>query len=235
MVIFWGSQSGTAERMANRLAKECHQRFGLKVLSVDTSDYEPSTVVQIPKTKLAIFMASTFGEGDPSDNMHDMWSWLHTSSGTPLAGLRYMAFGLGNSNYKHYNEVINVMVDRLNALGAQPLLPTGRADDARGETEEHYLEWKEQVFEAFRTQLGHHERDPVYEPSLKVFEDESLEPIDLNHGIPAEKAPDIKTSSSVYALPIKGAKELFQVSAHRHCLHMELDFTNHPELKYRTG
>lgn len=238
MVIFWGSQSGTAERMANRLAKECHQRFSLKVLSVDASDYESSSIAQIPRNKLAIFMASTFGEGDPSDNMHDMWSWLNTASDKSLEDLKYMAFGLGNSNYKHYNEVINVVVDRLNALGAQPLLPTGRADDAQGETEEHYLEWKEQVFEAFRTQLGHTEHDPVYEPSLKVFEDESLEPIDLNHGVPAEKTSERKTNngmSAVYALPVKGAKELFQVSEHRNCLHMEVDFSEHPELKYKTG
>ncbi|OBW67973.1 MAG: Acyl-CoA thioesterase II [Aureobasidium pullulans] len=238
MVIFWGSQSGTAERMANRLAKECHQRFGLKVLSVDTSDYEFSTVSQVPRTKLVIFMASTFGEGDPSDNLHEAYSWLQSTSDKPLAELKYMAFGLGNSNYKHYNEIIKVVVDRLDALGAQPLLPTGMADDAQGETEEHYLEWKEQVFTTFSTQLGYTERDPIYEPSLKVFEDESLEPIDLNHGVPAEKTSDRKTNhgmSAVYSLPVKGARELFQVSEHRNCIHMEIDFSEHPEMKYKTG
>ncbi|THZ84527.1 cytochrome P450 reductase 1 [Aureobasidium pullulans] len=238
MVIFWGSQSGTAERMANRLAKECHQCFGLKVLSVDTSDYEFSTVSQVPRTKLVIFMASTYGEGDPSDNMHEAYSWLQSTSDKPLAELKYMAFGLGNSNYKHYNEIIKVVVDRLDALGAQPLLPTGMADDAEGETEEHYLEWKEQVFKTFNTQLGYTERDPIYEPSLKVFEDESLEPIDLNHGVPAEKTSDRKTNhgmSAVYSLPVKGARELFQVSEHRNCIHMEIDFSEHPEMKYKTG
>ncbi|KAI5200086.1 cytochrome P450 reductase 1 [Aureobasidium subglaciale] len=238
MVIFWGSQSGTAERMSNRLAKECHQRFGLKVLSVDASDYESSTIAQIPRTKLAIFCASTFGEGDPPDSYQDLYSWLQGTSDRPLAGLRYMAFGLGNSNYKHYNEVIKIVVNRLDALGAQPLLATGMADDAQGETEEHYLEWKQQVFEVFRTQLGYTERDPVYEASLKVFEDESLEPIDLNHGVPADKTSDRKTNtgmSAVYSLPVKGARELFQVSEHRNCIHMEVDFSEHPELKYKTG
>ncbi|KAH0011586.1 riboflavin synthase domain-like protein, partial [Aureobasidium melanogenum] len=238
MVIFWGSQSGTAERMAIRLAKECHQRFGLKVLAVDASDYESSTISQIPTSKLCIFLASTFGEGDPSDNLHGFWEWLHTTSDKPLAELRYMAFGLGNSNYKHYNEVIKVVVERLNALGAHALLPTGLADDAQGETEEHYLEWKEKVFETFRTQLGYTERDPVYEPSLKVFEDESLEPIDLNHGVPAEKTSDRKTNSgmsAVYSLPVRNTRELFQISEHRNCIHMEVDFSEHPELKYKTG
>ncbi|KAI5248323.1 cytochrome P450 reductase 1 [Aureobasidium subglaciale] len=238
MVIFWGSQSGTAERMSNRLAKEFHQRFGLKVLSVDASDYESSTIAQIPRTKLAIFCASTFGEGDPPDSYQDLYSWLQSTSDRSLAELRYMAFGLGNSNYKHYNEVIKIVVNRLDALGAEPLLATGMADDAQGETEEHYLEWKEQVFGVFRTQLGYTERDPIYEPSLKVFEDESLEPIDLNHGVPADKTSDRKTNtgmSAVYSLPVKGARELFQVSEHRNCIHMEVDFSEHPELKYKTG
>jgi len=238
MVIFWGSQSGTAQRMANRLAKECHQRFGIKALSVDASDYEASTIAQIPRAKLAIFVASTFGEGDPPDSYHSLWSWLHETSDKSLAALKYMAFGLGNSNYKHYNEVIKVVVDRLDALGAQSLLPTGMADDAQGETEEHYLEWKEQVFKTFSTQLGYTERDPIYEPSLQVFEDESLEPIDLNHGVPAEKTSDRKTNhgmSAVYSLPVKGARELFQVSEHRNCIHMEIDFSEHPEMKYKTG
>ncbi|THW82921.1 cytochrome P450 reductase 1 [Aureobasidium pullulans] len=238
MIIFWGSQSGTAQRMANRLAKECHQRFGVKALSVDASDYEASTIAQIPRAKLAIFMASTYGEGEPPDSYHELWSWLHATSDKSLAELKYMAFGLGNSNYKHYNEVIKVVVDRLDALGAQPLLPTGMADDAQGETEEHYLEWKEQVFNTFSTQLGYTERDPTYEPSLKVFEDESLEPIDLNHGVPAEKTSDRKTNhgmSAVYSLPVKGARELFQVSEHRNCIHMEIDFSEHPEMKYKTG
>ncbi|CAD0038475.1 unnamed protein product [Aureobasidium pullulans] len=238
MIIFWGSQSGTAQRMANRLAKECHQRFGVKALSVDASDYEASTIAQIPRAKLAIFMASTHGEGEPPDSYHELWSWLHATSDRSLAEMKYMAFGLGNSNYKHYNEVIKVVVGRLDALGAQPLLPTGMADDAQGETEEHYLEWKEQVFKTFSTQLGYTERDPTYEPSLKVFEDESLEPIDLNHGVPAEKPSDRKTNhgmSAVYSLPVKGARELFQVSEHRNCIHMEIDFSEHPEMKYKTG
>ncbi|THX20795.1 cytochrome P450 reductase 1 [Aureobasidium pullulans] len=238
MIIFWGSQSGTAQRMANRLAKECHQRFGVKALSVDASDYEASTIAQIPRAKLAIFMASTYGEGEPPDSYHELWSWLHATSDKSLAELKYMAFGLGNSNYKHYNEVIKVVVGRLDALGAQPLLPTGMADDAQGETEEHYLEWKEQVFNTFSTQLGYTERDPTYEPSLKVFEDESLEPIDLNHGVPAEKTSDRKNNhgmSAVYSLPVKGARELFQVSEHRNCIHMEIDFSEHPEMKYKTG
>jgi len=238
LVIFWGSQSGTAERMASRLAKEFHQRFGLKCLSLDASDYEPCSIAQMPANKLCVFIASTFGEGDPSDNLQSFWEWIHAASEKRLSGLKYMAFGLGNSYYKHYNKVIKVVVERLDALGAQALLATGMADDAKGETEEHFLEWKDRVMQTFRTELGYAERDPVYEPSLKVFEDESLEPIDLNHGVPSNNAVGIKGNtgmSAVYSLPVKTTRELYQDSEHRKCVHMEVDLNEFPELKYKTG
>jgi NADPH-ferrihemoprotein reductase len=32
LVIFWGSQSGTAERFAETLGRECHTRFGINAL-----------------------------------------------------------------------------------------------------------------------------------------------------------------------------------------------------------
>lgn len=238
MVIFWGSQSGTAERMASRLAKEFHQRLGLKSLSIDASDYEPCSIAQIPATKICIFIASTFGEGDPSDNLHSFWEWIHTASDKCLSELRYMAFGLGNSYYKHYNEVIKVVVERLDSLGALALLPTGLADDAKGETEEHFLEWKERVVQTFKTELGYAERNPVYEPSLRVVEDDSLEPIDLHHGVPWNNAMSIKGNtgmSAVYSLPVKTTRELFQESKQRNCIHMEVDLNEHPELRYKTG
>lgn len=238
MVVIWGSQSGTAERMANRLAKEIRQRFGINVLSADLSDYDSSSIAAIPKAKLAVFIMSTFGEGDPSDNAHDLWAWLGESSNVSLENLHYMAFGLGNSNYKYYNKVIDVVAERLNTLGAEPLLPTGRADDAKGETEEHYLDWKDQVFATLREKLGHEERGLMYEPAIKVVEDESLEPIDLHHGGPWNGRLGKKTQttlSPVLPLPVRSARELFSASESRNCLHMELDLSEYPGMKYKTG
>ncbi|KAH8199396.1 hypothetical protein TruAng_006440 [Truncatella angustata] len=72
VVIFWGSQSGTAEGFANRLARELHQRFRLEVLSADLSYFDPETIAQIAKDKTTQFILSTYGEGDPSDNASDV-------------------------------------------------------------------------------------------------------------------------------------------------------------------
>ncbi|KAK5696119.1 NADPH-cytochrome P450 reductase [Elasticomyces elasticus] len=239
IAILWASQSGTAERMAGRLAKDLRKHFGARVLLLDLSDIDPASCADLPETKLAIFLASTFGEGDPSDNMHDFWAWLHQDQGDlkDLSALRYLAFGLGNSNYKHYNHVIDVVASQLEARGAHALLPTARADDANGDTEEHFLEWKECVFDVFQGQLGYKQQEAGYEPSLRIIEDASLEPIDLHHGIPQTrnaKKPS-STESKIYALPIIQSRELFSDATDRNCVHMELDLSPFQDLKYRTG
>ncbi|KAK4539876.1 hypothetical protein LTR36_010270 [Oleoguttula mirabilis] len=237
VAILWASQSGTAERMAARLAKELSSHLHARVVLLDISDVDPTTCAKVPQSKLAIFLASTFGEGDPSDNLHEFWTWLHLPKDTSLSNLQYLAFGLGNSNYKHYNHVINVLADALDARGAKALMPTARADDAAGETEEHFLEWKEHVLEVFQTRLGYQRQAVSYEPSLQVVDDDSLEPIDLHHGIPRDSSVGKATStqSKVYALPLVQSRELFKDTAGRNCIHMEVDLGEHAELKYRTG
>lgn len=224
---------------ANRLAKECHLRFGLQTLCADLCDYDSETIALIPQSKLAIFVISTYGEGDPSDNTAALWEWLHKhQADIRLPNLRYMAFGLGNTSYRYYNRVIDVVAEALDKAGAQRLMPVGRANDANGGTEEDFLAWKDDLYGIFQSKLGYEERDIPYTPSLKVVEDESLDIIDLNLGEPIEHrtgpARIIKTYSPIKPLTIQNAHELY-TSPKRNCLHMELDIAEHAELRYRTG
>jgi NADPH-ferrihemoprotein reductase len=110
IVIFWGSQSGVAERFAERLSRAWRSRFDLKTMVADLDDYDPKYLVQFPAGKLAVFLMSTYGEGDPTDNAVDFCHGLEQmrKKSTKLNSLRYLAMGLGNSNYQHYNQVIKV-------------------------------------------------------------------------------------------------------------------------------
>ncbi|KAI9820784.1 MAG: hypothetical protein M1827_005155 [Pycnora praestabilis] len=236
LVIFWGSQSGTAEGFANRLARECHLRFGLDTMTADLSDYDSETIALIPSTKLAFFIISTYGEGDPSDNAAAFWGWIHKSSDVSLSNLRYMAFGLGNRNYKYYNRVIDVVTEALDKFGASALSPVGRADDSTGATEEDFMDWKESLFAVFRKDLQYEEKEVLYEPTLSVIEDDSMDIIDLHVGEPVQQRGKSKAASysPIQAVPVKHSKELFTTSD-RNCLHMELDLSHNPEIKYKTG
>ncbi|PVH79730.1 riboflavin synthase domain-like protein [Cadophora sp. DSE1049] len=230
VVIFWGSQSGTAEGLANRLGREIHLRFGLEVLVADLSDYDSETIALIPETKLGLFIMSTYGEGDPSDNTAAFWDWIR-GKGQPM-NIRYAAFGLGNSNYKYYNRVIDVTVAALNSFGAKSIMPVSKADDAEGGTEEDFMAWKERLFETFH-KLGHREDEMKYLPTFEVIEDDSLTPIDLHDGEPVH--PDsTRTCSAIRPLKVLKSMELFK-SDDRNCLHIDLDLSDHPDLHYKTG
>lgn len=235
IVVVWASQSGTAERLAGRLVRDLTRQLNAKVLLLDVSDVEPASWRDLHGTQLAIILASTFGEGDPSDNMQEFWTWLHEDE-VRLPDLRYLAFGLGNSKYKHYNKVIDDVAFGLDKKGARSLLEVGKADDAAGETEENFLEWKEQVFELLQTHFACTRQAYRYEPSLELVYDDSLSPIDLHDGVPRDRGTknSALTAPRPYALPITQGRELFN-SKERNCLHLELDLSTHPTLKYRTG
>lgn len=224
---------------ANRLAKEAHLRFGLQTLSADLCDYDSETIALIPESKLAVFIISTFGEGDPSDNTTAFWEWLHKNAADiKLPNLRYMAFGLGNSSYRYYNRVIDVVVDALDKAGAQQLMPVAKANDANGGTEEDFLAWKDDLYTVFADKLGLEERDVPYIPGIEVVEDPSLDLIDLHLGEPLEQRSGPARITSAYSpikpLTVRSTRELY-TSSKRNCLHMELDLAEHAELRYRTG
>jgi NADPH-ferrihemoprotein reductase len=192
------------------------------------------TLEHITKETLVVFIVSTFGEGDPSDNTAGLWHWVRSAKAS-LNHLRYIAFGLGNSNYKYYNKVVDVVAESLNAHGAQQLMPVGKADDAKGATEEDFITWKEEFFDYFKRNLGHREYDMVYEPSLLVEQDTSLELIDLHQGEPVIETKALAGSSAIRPLPIKNMRDLFDTTADRNCLHAELDLSDFPEIGYKTG
>ncbi|KGY15992.1 NADPH-cytochrome P450 reductase [Paracoccidioides brasiliensis Pb03] len=75
-VIFYGSQTGTAEDYASRLAKEGSQRFGLKTMVADLEDYDYENLDKFPEDKVMFFVLATYGEGEPTDNAVDFYQFI---------------------------------------------------------------------------------------------------------------------------------------------------------------
>jgi NADPH-ferrihemoprotein reductase len=232
-VIFWGSQSGTSERFAENLARECASHFGISALAADLSDYDAETISQIPKTKFAVFILSTYGEGDPSDNTAGLWDWIKQvkEGSTKLHNLRYLALGLGNSNYKYYNRVLDFVADALDTSGATALIPRHKADDANGGTEEDFQSWKENVFSMFRS-MGYEEKSVEYQPSISIHFSvpEEAKVAEQHVSVHHQKSG---TCSTIVPMTIKSSHELF-TAGDRNCIHLELDLGHH-EVGYKTG
>jgi NADPH-ferrihemoprotein reductase len=231
-VIFWGSQSGTAERLAEQLGRECAAAFDINALVADLSDYDAESIGSIKDTHFAVFILSTYGEGDPSDNASGLWDWIkHVNTASiKLDRLRYIALGLGNSNYKYYNRVLDVVADGLNAAGAHALMPRQRADDAHGATEEDFQSWKDDIFTLFRS-MGYEQKTIKYRPSIE------LSFTNQNGGSPGSMISSLHqrstTNSAITPLVIKSSRQLF-AGGDRDCVHVELDL-NGTNLGYKTG
>ena len=110
IAILWGSQSGVSEAFAERLARHWQSRFALRALVANLDDYDAHSLSGLPAGKLCVFFCSTYGEGDPPDNAVNFCAALKKmrKNGTRLDCLRYLALGMGNRNYKHYNQVMIV-------------------------------------------------------------------------------------------------------------------------------
>ncbi|KAM9892821.1 hypothetical protein OXX79_009768 [Metschnikowia pulcherrima] len=103
-VVFYGSQTGTAEDYAHKLARELQTSFNLKVLTANFADYDYDTLQDLDPNCLSFFVVATYGEGEPPDSAIEFFDWLENEAGS-LRNLKFTVFGLGNSTYEYYNKV----------------------------------------------------------------------------------------------------------------------------------
>jgi NADPH-ferrihemoprotein reductase len=249
-VVFYGSQTGTAEDYASRLSKEGHSRFGLKTMVADLEEYDFDNLDAFPDDKLAVFVLATYGEGEPTDNAVEFYEFIGSedisfSEGgsiddQPLSKLNYVAFGLGNNTYEHYNSMVRNVDKYLTKLGATRLGAAGEGDDGAGTMEEDFLAWKEPMWAAVSEKMGLEEREAEYEPVFAVTEKDDLSPEDdtvylgepnKNHLEGTQKGPF--NANNPFIAPIAESAELF-TAKDRNCLHMEIDIAG-SNLSYTTG
>jgi sulfite reductase (NADPH) flavoprotein alpha-component len=124
LLILFGSQTGTAEGLARRVAKESQQRgFAPRVLALN--EFEQADLAQAGK---ALIISSTWGEGEPPDNAVNFWSWLKADTAPRLENLQFAVLGLGDKNYSDFCGASRKFDSRLDALGAKRLVDRGECD-----------------------------------------------------------------------------------------------------------
>jgi NADPH-ferrihemoprotein reductase len=230
-MVYWGSQSGRAERLAARLARECTARLGLRVAMADLDDHDHKHLSKVPSSKLIVFVVSTFGEGDPTDNSVAFCSVLKalraTGNSQLLTHLRYAAFGLGNRNYRHYNKIVDLVDTTLQELGARRVGTVGKADEAkRGTaTDEDFLEWSDSMLESLSEMFGVEKRPMVYSPELDVVAADSKTEVIL--------AREAQSNINIPAVMI--AARVLTNGPDQRCFHIEFDLSSNRSMKYQTG
>jgi NADPH-ferrihemoprotein reductase len=246
-IIFYGSQTGTAEDYASRLAKEGKSRFGLDTMVADLEEFDFDTLDTVPNDKVVMFVLATYGEGEPTDNAVDFYEFIIGEDSTfsegndpALANLNYVAFGLGNNTYEHYNSMVRNVDAALQKFGANRIGTAGEGDDGAGTMEEDFLAWKDPMWAQLAEKMGLEERDAVYEPVFGITEREGMtsESAEVYVGEPNKTHLDGTGSSpfnshNPYIAPIAESYELFSVKD-RNCIHLDIDVSA-SNLTYQTG
>ncbi|XP_033154716.1 NADPH--cytochrome P450 reductase [Drosophila mauritiana] len=238
LVVFYGSQTGTGEEFAGRLAKE-GIRYRLKGMVADPEECDMEELLQLKDidNSLAVFCLATYGEGDPTDNAMEFYEWI-TSGDVDLTGLNYAVFGLGNKTYEHYNKVAIYVDKRLEELGANRVFELGLGDDDAN-IEDDFITWKDRFWPAVCDHFGiEGGGEEVLIRQYRLLEQPEVQPdriytgeIARLHSIQNQRPPfDAKNP---FLAPIKVNRELHKGGG-RSCMHIELSIDG-SKMRYDAG
>jgi sulfite reductase (NADPH) flavoprotein alpha-component len=134
LAVLVGSQTGTAEKLAKRIARTAAQR-GFAPVIHDLAKVSPA---QISSESAVLVIASTYGDGEPPDNAKAFWQTLRSHEAPRLEKTRYSVCALGDTNYPRFCQFGKDLDARLEALGGERVHPR---QDCDVECEQPFSTW----------------------------------------------------------------------------------------------
>lgn len=124
LTILFGSQTGNAEALAKRIAREAGRK-GFAPTVYDMAAFPPA---QLSSEHNLLVITSTYGDGEPPDNAKKFWEVLNGESVHKLDQTRFSLCALGDSNYPQFCQFGKVLDQRLAGLGAMRVHPRQDCD-----------------------------------------------------------------------------------------------------------
>jgi sulfite reductase (NADPH) flavoprotein alpha-component len=115
LTIVYASESGNSEKLANDLAKAARKN-GLKPTLIDMADLEP---FDLTKAKRLVFIAATWGEGEPPARAVRAYAELMGEGAPRLDGVEFGVLALGDTAYAEFCAIGKKIDERLAALGGK--------------------------------------------------------------------------------------------------------------------
>ncbi|CAL4098659.1 unnamed protein product, partial [Meganyctiphanes norvegica] len=127
LTILYGSQTGTAQEVAERMGREA-RRFHFTPLVAPMNNM---LVQELTKQSVVIFVAATTGQGDDPDNMKEFFTelWAQRRNRQLLKDIKFCVLGLGDSSYQKFNFSAKRLNNLLTFLGGEAVLKIGLGDD----------------------------------------------------------------------------------------------------------
>jgi sulfite reductase (NADPH) flavoprotein alpha-component len=156
LLILFGSQTGTAEALSGRLAKEAKKHgFSARALSME----DHAKIDFAAESRIAV-VTSTYGDGEMPDNAQTFWNLLKSDAAPKLGNVEYSVLALGDTNYAQFCQAGKDFDRRLEELGAKRVYP-------RVDCDVDYEENSKQWFEGIMKVLGNGAVDTGPEIEMK--------------------------------------------------------------------
>ncbi|NKY55668.1 flavodoxin domain-containing protein [Nocardia flavorosea] len=111
IVVLFGSEMGTAEKVAEAMAEEL---TGYETVVFDMSEFD---LADLDSEAFHVIVCSTYGDGDLPTGAEPFFDALDAQQ-PDLTGLRFAVFGLGDSVYDNtFNRGGEIAAEKLTALG----------------------------------------------------------------------------------------------------------------------
>jgi sulfite reductase (NADPH) flavoprotein alpha-component len=124
LTVVFGSQTGNAKALAERLAAQA-EAAGLPVRLLRADAYP---LRELAHERYLQVVISTQGDGDPPDDARALVEHLLGKRAPKLPALKFAVLGLGDASYPKFCEIGRLLDARLAELGATRWLPRADAD-----------------------------------------------------------------------------------------------------------
>jgi len=118
LTIVYASESGNSEKLAGDLAKSA-RKIGLKPTIIDMADLELSALTT---AKRLVFIAATWGEGEPPARATRVYNELMGEGAPRLEGVEFGVLALGDTAYAEFCAIGKKIDERLAALGGKRIV-----------------------------------------------------------------------------------------------------------------
>lgn len=135
IAILYASQSGTAEGLARKLAKELKAQGHIPVISTLVG-YTPAALAA---EKYAFLIASTYGDGDAPEGVQPFYEELCLEHFPRYENLAYAVLALGDRNYEQFCKFGVDLDNKLAALGGNRICNRVECDV---DVDEPFAQWK---------------------------------------------------------------------------------------------
>jgi sulfite reductase (NADPH) flavoprotein alpha-component len=217
IAVLYASQSGTAEGVARKLTKEL-KAAGYIASLVSLEGY---TSAALATERYAVFMASTYGEGEAPEAVRPFYEQLCLEHFPRYGDLSYSVLALGDSNYEHFCKFGSDLDHKLAALGGIRLCDRVDCDL---ELDESFARWKNTLL-ARLTEIA--TARPVSDSNAAAISFSPPAPIASTNGLTHSR-------TNPYLAPVVDKRPLTHEVSSKLTLHMAFSVGD-SALKYEAG